>query len=144
MMNSNLFKSRYHWLFTLLVPSALLSQKWYVNDENRTGDVFTTAIGSKYNSGKTNDAPHNSLTYILQNAKKGDTVFIDFGNYPEISSNGTILIPKPEGVTIVVYTDMPQLKNEFPKDIKATAEEFYILNDKPVCREEYLKSKSKR
>ncbi|MEN9370850.1 MAG: hypothetical protein RI952_1715 [Bacteroidota bacterium] len=126
-----------------LLPCALFSQKWFLNDANQKGDVFTSTIGRSSNSGKTSDAPTNSLSYIFQNAKKGDTVYIDNGTYPEISATGSILIPQPEGITIVFPKTEVLEKNNLPENVKATAEEFYILNDKPVSREEYLKAKSK-
>lgn len=143
MVSKKINKNKYNWFFVLLFPSVIFSQKWYLNDESQSGDVFTTALGTKYNSGKTSDAPSNSLTYIFQNARKGDTVFIDRGRYAEINTEGVILIPKPEGITVVFYTDIKQPKNELPANVKATAEEFYILNDKPVSREDYIKAKSK-
>jgi hypothetical protein len=140
---SKLSKNNLFLGFALILPCALFSQKWFLNDASQKGDVFTSAIGKSSNSGKSSDVPCNSLSHIFLNAKKGDTVFIDNGSYPEISTNGSILIPIPDGVTIVFPETSLFEKNNLPDNIKATAEEFYILNDKPVSREEYLKAKSK-
>lgn len=143
MENSALINSKYIWLFILLIPTTLFSQNWYLNDENQKGDVFSSTVGAPHHSGKSSATPTNSLTFIFENAKKGDTVYIDCGNYPEISADGTILIQKPEGIKIIFYSEVVLSKKEIPINVKATAEEFYILNDKPVSREEYLKAKSK-
>ena len=58
-------------------------QTYYVNDGSKTGDVFTTAVGSDANSGKTPDAPMANLASLLSlyNLQPGDTVYIDSGTY---------------------------------------------------------------
>ena len=56
---------------------------YYVNDNSRMGDVFTTAIGSDTNSGCTNSAPKATLENLLNacKLKGGDVVYIDTGIY---------------------------------------------------------------
>lgn len=130
------------WM-TLIVLVSITSnaQQWYINDTKKTGDVFTSAIGSENNSGLSAELPSNSITTIFSKVKKGDTVFIDTGSYPELAANGTLLIPIPQGVSVILFSEKRFSKNNIPNGIKATAEEFYILNDKPVSREIYLKSR---
>ncbi len=135
----------YQFIFwmTLTVFGSMTSnaQQWYINDSNKAGDIFTSAIGSKNNSGLSVELPSNSITTIFSKVKKGDTVFIDTGSYPELAPDGTLLIPIPQGVSVVLFSEKRFSKNNIPNGIKATAEEFYILNDKPVSREIYLKSR---
>ena len=56
---------------------------YYINDGSKTGDVYTTAVGSDANSGKTPDAPMASLASLLSfyHLQPGDTVYIDSGTY---------------------------------------------------------------
>ena len=65
----------------------------YVNDNNPTGDVFTTAIGSNSNPG-TAAAPFATLNYAISKAKNGDTIYVDAGTYIEnviVNKSVTIL-----------------------------------------------------
>ena len=56
---------------------------YYVNDNSRMGDVFTTAVGNDANSGRTNSAPKATLRNLLDTykLKGGDVVYIDTGIY---------------------------------------------------------------
>lgn len=129
--------------FTLSLLGSLYSygQNWYVNDAYTKGDIFTFSPGNQNNSGLGPEAPSNSIGIVFSKAKKGDTIYIDKGNYSELNTEGKLLIAAPEGVSVILFSDTIYAKNNFPKDVKATAEEIYILNDKPVSREVYLKSK---
>jgi len=135
----------YQFIFwmTITVLGSMTSnaQQWYINDSNKAGDIFTSAFGSENNSGLSAELPSNSITTIFSKVKKGDTIFIDTGSYPELAADGTLLIPIPQGVSVVLFSEKRFSKNNIPNGIKATAEEFYILNDKPVSREIYLKSR---
>ena len=56
---------------------------YYVNDRERTGDVFCTAVGSADNSGTRPDRPLDSLQTVLDryNLEPGDAVYMDAGTY---------------------------------------------------------------
>ena len=56
---------------------------YYVNDGSTAGDVYTTAIGSDTNSGKSAADPMASLAALLNvyQLKAGDTVYVDSGTY---------------------------------------------------------------
>jgi hypothetical protein len=43
-------------------------------------------------------------------------------------------VPHPENAAVVIFK-----KNNFPSNQKVSPEIFYIINDKPVSREEYVK-----
>ena len=57
--------------------------KYYVNDADRTGDVYCTAAGSAENDGQTPATPMDSLTALLEryDLEPGDTVYMDSGDY---------------------------------------------------------------
>ena len=56
---------------------------YYVNDNSRMGDVFTTAIGSDTNNGCASSAPKATLQNLLNtyHLKGGDVVYVDTGIY---------------------------------------------------------------
>jgi nitrous oxidase accessory protein NosD len=56
--------------------------KWYVNDNNLSGDVFTTAVGNAGNSG-TNACPFLTIGQAVTAAAIGDTIYVDAGTYNE-------------------------------------------------------------
>ncbi len=72
----------------LIVPAALLfatsagATTWYVNDNNMTGDVYTTAVGNDGNSGSS-ATPFASITHAIAMASNGDVIFVDAGTYNE-------------------------------------------------------------
>ena len=68
------------WTYKMIKESAL--KTYYVNDNSKSGDVFTSAIGNNYNIG-TKAAPFATLTYALSIAKEGETIYVDAGAYSE-------------------------------------------------------------
>lgn len=56
---------------------------YYVNDDSRMGDVYTTAVGSSANLGYRADSPLSSIGDILERFEllAGDQVLIDTGEY---------------------------------------------------------------
>jgi len=52
----------------------------YVNDNDQTGDVFTTAVGNDANSG-VKAFPFATINYAISQAQAGDTIFVDAGTY---------------------------------------------------------------
>src|SRR5207302_6748051 len=56
---------------------------YYINDGSKTGDIYTTAVGSDANSGKTPDAPLANLSALLSlyHLQPGHTVHMDSGTY---------------------------------------------------------------
>ena len=67
--------------------------KFYVNDNSLTGDVFTTAIGNDANSGIPS-APLLTVSAALIKAQAGDSIFVDAGTYvtPNLNINKSITI----------------------------------------------------
>lgn len=59
----------------------------YVNDNNLTGDVYTTAVGNDANPG-TPSAPFATIAQALSVAAPGNTIFVDAGEYPEVVNIG--------------------------------------------------------
>jgi hypothetical protein len=65
--------------------------KFYVNDNNQTGDVFTTAIGNNANNGFST-SPFATIDYAVNVGQTGDTIFVDAGTYD--LSNANLLLSK--------------------------------------------------
>src|SRR5204862_951233 len=67
--------------------------KFYVNDNNQTGDVLTTAVGNNSNNGFST-APFATLEYAFSVAQAGDTIYVDAGTYntPNLTLNKSITI----------------------------------------------------
>ncbi|MBI9018525.1 MAG: right-handed parallel beta-helix repeat-containing protein [Phycisphaerae bacterium] len=74
--------------------------EYYVNDNSLTGDIFTSAVGSNLNSGKSPDAPMASLRALLAayDLDAGDTINVDAGNYDVIRT--IVFDLEDSGVTI--------------------------------------------
>lgn len=66
-----------------LIPCPLYAANWYVNDNNTTGDIFTTSVGNDVNSGSASD-PFLTINKAISVASPGDTIFIDVGTFNEI------------------------------------------------------------
>lgn len=66
------------WTYKLIKEPA--PKTYYVNDNNKTGDVFTSAIGSNFNIG-TKAAPFATLEYAIAQATAGETIYVDAGTY---------------------------------------------------------------
>lgn len=56
--------------------------KFYVNDNSQTGDVFTTAIGNNANNGFS-IAPFATINYAVSQAQAGDSIYVDAGTFVE-------------------------------------------------------------
>lgn len=56
--------------------------KFYVNDNSQSGDVYTTAVGNNANNGFST-APFATITYAISVAQSGDTIIVDAGTYAE-------------------------------------------------------------
>lgn len=54
--------------------------KFYVNNNTVTGDVFTTAVGNNTNTGVAS-APFATIDYAYSIAQAGDTIYVDAGTY---------------------------------------------------------------
>lgn len=52
--------------------------KFYVNDNSQTGDLFTTAVGNDANNGFST-TPFATIDYAITIAQAGDTIFVDAG-----------------------------------------------------------------
>ncbi|WP_284653331.1 hypothetical protein [Flavobacterium terrisoli] len=112
----------------------------YVNDFSTKGDLYTSTIGNDSNNGLSSDAPKLTLLAAYEIALKGDTIYVDNGiyNWDDFlfqSGNNSKNIQ-------IVRADTPKEifeKTALPKDQKVSPEIFYIINDKPVSREEYMR-----
>jgi len=54
--------------------------KFYVNDNNQDGDIFTTAVGNNANIG-TPAAPLLTIDAAINRAQDGDSIFVDAGQH---------------------------------------------------------------
>jgi hypothetical protein len=70
-----------------------VANSFYVNDNNQSGDIYTTAIGSNTNNGSSS-APFATLSYALSQVAANDIIYVDAGNYAE-----QVIIDK--GITII-------------------------------------------
>jgi hypothetical protein len=61
------------------------NNNYYVNDNSTTGDVFTSAVGSGSNDGKSPSRPKASINDVFATYTLGpcDTIFVDKGTYTE-------------------------------------------------------------
>lgn len=66
-----------------------VTNSFYVNDNSKTGDVFTIAVGNNANPG-TFSAPYATLAYAISQVPEGATIHLDAGLYAE-----DIVISKP-------------------------------------------------
>jgi hypothetical protein len=131
--------------FLLMHSTCSQAQQWYLNDNSNVNDVFTTQVGKPNHHGNSPDQPLHSLAEILKRCKEGDTIYIDTGSYPEFNTSGEILITLPKNVVIIHFSQKEVYpKKQYPTTLKATAEEFFILNDQPVSREVYLQHLQKK
>ncbi len=80
---------------------------FYINDGQTTGDVFTTAVGSDLNSGKSADRPMATLAALLEayDLEPGDVIHVDTGNYITVQNiligaeDAGVRIEGPSGTT---------------------------------------------
>ncbi|MFM2208240.1 MAG: hypothetical protein RL213_2215 [Bacteroidota bacterium] len=93
-------------LCTLCVPVARAGS-WYVNDNDPSGDTYTTAFGSSTNSG-TSASPFAAISQAVTTASAGDTVYVDAGNYTLTSS---VIIDKSLVVLGANATTNPNLSS---------------------------------
>jgi hypothetical protein len=69
---------------TLFVAFTVVStDTYYVNDSSTAGDVFTTAVGSIFNSGLTTNSPMHTIQRVLlvHNPGPGSRIQVDTGTY---------------------------------------------------------------
>ncbi len=83
---------------------------WYVNDNDTTGDVHTSAVGSDSNTGGPDD-PFRTISYALSQVSAGDTVLVDAGTYGAtgetitLSVNDLALVGADSATTILDFGD---------------------------------------
>jgi ELWxxDGT repeat protein len=65
--------------------------KFYVNDNIQTGDLFTTAVGNNANNGFSS-APFATVDYAYGIAQSGDSIIVDAGSYN--LAGATLLLSK--------------------------------------------------
>ena len=97
---------------SLINGKAISQTTYYVNDNNSTGDIFCSAVGSNSNSG-TASAPFATLTYGISQASAGDIIYVDAGTYTEaitvnkrldIRGQGNNTIIQNSGSVVFTYT----------------------------------------
>ncbi len=77
---------------------------YFINDNNRTGDIYTTVVGSDFNLGVTSNTPKASLQAILNDydLEPGDIVYADTGVYGVGTIRFTALDSGADGVAVVI------------------------------------------
>ena len=137
-------QNRCHYLALWLV--LFLTQKsaattFYINDKATKGDIYTTAIGNDLNDGITLGSPKLSITATYQKAEKGDTIIIDTGSYIELSTKGILSFDNAKKITFIIagISDGIFSKTPLPANQKVSPSEFYIVNDKPIERDAYMR-----
>ena len=85
---------------------------YYLNDGSRVGDVYTRAIGSDANSGRTADDPKYSLASLLADGsihiRAGDEIYADTGHYVLRSNNvmaSLVVTSAAERISIIGSTN---------------------------------------
>ncbi len=70
-----------------------VASSYYVNDNNTSGDIFTTAVGNNANPGSSS-APYATLDHAIAQAPAGATIFVDAGTYatPNITLSKSVTI----------------------------------------------------
>jgi len=101
-------------LISLLFVLRAQANKYYVNDASRTGDVFTTAVGSSSNNGTSAATPKLSLASVLSTYSvsftSNDTIFVDAGSYTNTDVgltspiNGVVIKGAGNTTTIFSYS----------------------------------------
>ena len=144
------FTSKYYFLLLIILTSFKSSATiYYVNDADAKGDVFTLAIGNDANDGLSKQSPKLTIKAAYALAKEGDAIYIDTGSYTDFDTNGNLAFQNTKKIQIISAKNQQDLltKTPLPTVDKSTPEDFYIVNDKPVSREvymRYLQLKSKK
>ena len=128
-------------LFLALVTNHFIYAKtYYINDSSTQGDIFTKNAGNDAHDGLSPESPKLTFSSVYQVAVSGDIIYVDIGKYDPkdmaiFNTNST------KKVQIIMANSNQEVfeKTPLPTEQKITAEVFYIVNDKPVSREEYLK-----
>ncbi len=88
MINSFLYRRKGSFVFCFILfltfSNAVQAQRWYVNDNDLTGDRFTSAAGNDANPG-TQAQPLLTMDAAIALAAPGDTIFVDAGQYVDDS-----------------------------------------------------------
>ena len=97
--------------------------KFYVNDSNSTGDVYTSSTGDDSNNG-TSSSPFAGIQHAVITAVSGDTVVIDAGTYNEdiiinkklymegVSGNTFVSgLYSGDSATVIITSDSTELRN---------------------------------
>ena len=119
---------------SLINGKAISQTTYYVNDNNSTGDIFCSAVGSNSNSG-TASAPFVTISYAINAAADGDLIYIDAGSYSEnvtvnkrltitgagSSTSGTIVTTASSGSVFIITSSGSNSTNRLIiKDIRVT------------------------
>lgn len=116
---------------------------YFVNDNNTKGDTYTSAIGNDSNDGISSATPKLTVKAAYELAQDGDTIIVDTGSYKDISEKGKILFPVAKKIifTIAGIPNPIFSKNRIRKEKENDPGVFYIVDDRPVDRQTYLKKK---
>lgn len=128
--------------FTILLCSKIKATTFYVNDNSTERDVYTTSIGNDYNEGTSKDKPKLTILSAYKEAKEGDIIMVDIGNYGEISSKGELLFENSKKIKFLIAGFSYEIYSKTPLPIneKVSPVIFYIKDDKPIEREAYLRN----
>ncbi len=119
---------------------------FYVNDDDRKGDIYTTAVGNDINNGTSSASPRLSIWATYEKALDGDTIIIDTGSYKDLTSKGELLFAVTKKITFVICgaSDTIFSKTPLPANAKLNPSEIYLNKDKPIERETYLQELQNR
>lgn len=136
-------QKRYHYLVflvTLFFFQKSAATTFYINDNATKGDIYTTAIGNDFNDGTTSANPKLSIWVTYEKAQEGDTIIIDTGSYTELSK-GILSFENTKKIKFIIagISDSLFSKTALPTNQKVSSEEFYIVNDKSVDRNTYMR-----
>lgn len=79
------------------------NNNYYVNDNSTTGDIYTSAIGSSTNTGKSPLSPKASINDILTSYTLSicDTIFVDKGTYTEEVNITSLNVGNGQGYVVI-------------------------------------------
>jgi hypothetical protein len=129
----------YFPIFLVFFSQMFYAKNIYVNDLSVKEDLYTSTIGNDSNDGLSAASPKLTLIAAYEIALKDDIIYVDTGIYNwedflfrSLNNSKNIQIISADNPKAVFS------KTALPHEQKVGPEIFYIINDKPVSREQYL------
>ena len=145
-MNQTLLPTsrKYHgflfFFLTFLCIQKSAATTFYVNDNDKKGDVYTTAIGNDTNEGTSAANPKLTIQSAYQKAQDGDTIIIDSGTYNDLTPKGEFAFSVTKKITWIIAGIPGSTFSKAPltKKTDSVAKEFFVEKDEPIERDAYL------